>query len=437
MKIRPAVILWSFLLPASSPAGGPVWSDRPSGTKAVRACAFNGSNVRNLYAGALDPRGVVLDSMTDRVYFTDRMSGGNSGKIQSVPLTGGSAIEHLAGLNRPADLRLDSGNRTLYWCEEIAGTIRKAELPPGNGSLTPLTLFSGLATPYYLDFDPTRQKLFWGTSGNSLFSGPMAGGIPDLPLYSSGQNMRGVCVDAAAEMVYWVERDGPRAIRRRAISGGAIHDVYTGLDTPHGLVLDLTARKLYWVDTGTQNANGFNPRGVSRGEMEGSTAGAPEIVVPGTAAHQPWDIDLDLRVSTYGEWVSRYFRYDDTPGRTGKAEDPDADGQSNFAEYAFGTPPLSDIGSAARFSWFTQNDGVWPGLSFRRRTTASDLNYVVEFSLDGVGWLPEQQSPLLHKASAGSADPEGMSWSGVYFRPDGIMPEYVLFRVRVTDRPAG
>ncbi len=435
MKIRLSVLQGLLLLPLTASAGGPVWSDRPSGTKAVRACAFNGTSVRNLFAGAVDPRGVVLDTETDRVYYTDRMSGGSFGVINSVPLAGGSAQEHLAGLNRPADLRLDSAGRTLYWCEENAGTIRKAVLPAVVGPLAPLTLFTGVGAPYYLDVDVTRQKLFWGTSGNNLVAGPLTGGAPDAALYTASQNMRGVCVDAASGMIYWVERDGPRAIRRRAISGGPIQDLYTGLDTPHGLVLDLSARKLYWVDTGTQNAGGFNPRGVSRGEMEGSSAGAPEVVVPGTAANQPWDIDLDLRAATYQEWVSRYFRQDDLPGRTAKTADPDGDGQSNFAEYAFGTPPLSGTGTASGFSWFSgAGEERFPGISFRRRIAAADLVYLVEFSLNGVDWLSEAQGAWFSTASNAPADPEGMSWRGTLFNPEGGPPPGpVLFRVRVTE----
>lgn len=435
MTIRLTVLRGLCLLPLTASAGGPVWSDRSaSGTKAVRGCGWNGSNVRNLFAGAVDPRGVALDTETDRVYYADRMSGGSLGVINSVPLAGGNAQQHLSGLNRPADLRLDSAGRTLYWCEENGGTIRKALLPELGGPFSAQTVFSGLAAPYYLDVDTTGQKVFWGTSGNSLFSGPLTGGAADAALYTSGQNMRGVCVDAAAGMIYWVERDGPRSIRRRAISGGSVQDLYTGLDTPHGLVLDLSARKLYWVDTGTQNAGGFNPRGVSRGEMDGSTAGAAEVVVPGTAANQPWDIDLDLRVSTYQEWVSRYFRYDDPPSRTAKTADPDGDGQNNFAEYAFGTPPLSGVGTASRFSWFPEVGRVSPGISFRQRKTATDLEYVVEVSFDeGIGWLDEGQGAFLSRNPPGPEDPEGVSWAGTQFYPEGDLPKAAMLRVRVSE----
>ncbi len=419
--------------PLVSSAGGPLWSDRPAGTRAVRACDFRGNGVRDLFAGATDPRGVAVDAASDRVYFTDRMSGGSFGVLQSVPLAGGVAQAHVSGLNRPADLRLDWAGRTLYWCEENGGLIRKGALPEGLGVLVPQAVFSGLSSPYFLDFDATRQKLYWGTSGNSLFSGPLGGGIPDNALYTTGQNMRGVCVDAAAGVIYWVERDGPRAIRRQPLSGGAIQDVYTGLDTPHGLVLDLSARKIYWVDTGTQNASGFNARGVSRGEMAGLGAGAAEVVVAGTSANQPWDIDLDYRVATYQEWVSRYFRYDDPLTRTAKTADPDGDGQSNFAEYAFGTPPLLGAGTPAMLIWSTALGELKPGIRFALRKTAVDLRYMAEVSLDGLQWFNEAEGTFLNRQLPGPADAEGMAWTDSIFYPESELPDAAMLRVRVTE----
>ena len=147
--------------------------------------------------------------------------------------------------------------------------------------------------------------------------------------------MRGVCVDSGGGYFYWCERDGTHVIRRKAIQGGTVQYIYTALDTPHGLVLDLAARKMYWTDTGTNAAGGFNARGISRGDMDGATPA--EIVVAGTAANQPWDLDLDRRNTTYAEWAARFFRYDAT--NDARTDDPDFDGLKNVAEYALGSAP--------------------------------------------------------------------------------------------------
>ena len=397
-----------LLSPLLGSAGGLVWSDRPSGTKAIRAGNFDGSNVRNLYSSAGDPRGVIVDAAAERVYFCDRFSGSTSGEINSVPLAGGVREQHVTGLNRPADLRFDAAARTLYWCEENAGLIRSAPLPLAGGTLTPQTLFSGVPSPYYLDIDPAGAKLYWGSSASSLTSGPLAGGTPDAPLYNAGLNMRGVAVDAAAGMIYWTERDA-RVIRRRAIAGGPVEDLYTGLDTPHGLVLDLAARKLYWVDTGTGGVGGFNARGVSRGEMDGASAGAAEVIVPGAAINQPWDLDLDPRTGNYTEWVARFFRFDAPAANKLAAADPDGDGASNLAEYAFGTSPVL-ASSVPRIEWVKTlvDGGEYPGIRFLRRAQTGGLDYRIQMTLDFVTWFENDTIPTTTEVSVSVPDTEGM-----------------------------
>ncbi len=398
-----------LLLPLTCSAGGLAWSDRPSGTRAIRACSFDGSNVRNLYSAATDPRGVIIDSASERVYFCDRFtSTATSGEINSVPLAGGTRQQHATLLNRPADLRFDPGSRVLYWAEENGGLIRKASLPSAGGTLSPQNLFSGLANPYYLDFDLVASKLYWGTSGNLLQSGPITGGTRDPDVYSAGLNMRGVCVDSAAGLIYWVERDA-RVIRRRAISGGPILDLYTGLDTPHGLVLDLPARKLYWVDTGTGGVGGFNARGVSRGDLDGSSVGAAEIIVPGTASNQPWDLDLDPRTMTYSEWVGRFFRLDASPESKLSDADPDSDGISNFGEYAFGgAPQVASASPLARLVVVTTNATAYPAIQFPRRSGSSDLRFTVQVSADLQTWNDNSSGLFTVEVDLGPANLEGM-----------------------------
>ena len=204
--------LISLAFPAS--AGGLFWSDRFSGNQNIRACNFDGSNVRNIRSvGLSDPRGVVVDNAGGRIYFITR----SGGILQSVDFANANYVQHVTGLTAPADLRLDTANRVLYWCEETAGTIRKAALPPVPqipGTLLPQGVFSGLSAPYYLDLDVTGGRLYWGQNGASIFSGPIGGGTPDPAIYSSGSDNRGVCVDVPRGMLYWAER-GNRVVRRR------------------------------------------------------------------------------------------------------------------------------------------------------------------------------------------------------------------------------
>jgi len=323
-----------------------------------------------------------------------------------------SYVQHLTGLSNPADLRFDSANRVLYWCEESAGLIRKAALPPlpaVPGTLTAQAVFSGLSSPYYLDLDLTGNRLFWGQNGTSIFSGPLTGGTAEPAIYTSGSDNRGVCVDPTRGMLYWAER-GNRVIRRRAIAGGAVQDVYPGLDTPHGLVLDLPAGKMYWVDTGTNNVGGFNARGVSRGDLDGSTPA--EVIVAGAASNQPWDIDLDPRATSYPVWRSRFFRLDATAVVTAKSADPDLDGLTNVAEYALGTPPLrGNSGATVESVRVTEGGNEYPAVRFRRRAGATDLTYRVQLSDDLATWRDNSTPGGPHSVEVSVvAAEEGIEW---------------------------
>lgn len=276
--------------------------------------------------------------------------------------------------------------------------IRRVVLPAGGGAVLPanvVTLYSGLTSPYYLDYELAAGRLWWGTSASQIFRGPIGGGVPEQR-HSGGLNIRGVCVDSAGDYFYWCERDGTHAVKREVIPGGSVEFIYTGLDTPHGLVLDVLAGKMYWTDTGTNAIGGFNARGISRGDMNGATPA--EVVVAGTAANQPWDVDLDRRNTTYAEWAARFFRYD--AANNARGDDPDFDGLKNVAEYALGSGPLTPNGAPTEWMRVTDGGVGYPAIRFRRRTGTSDLTVLVQVSTDLAAWKDNTTGAFTTEVSA-------------------------------------
>ena len=407
-------LLTLFALPVLAHAGGIFWSDRPSAAKAIRGCNFDRSNVRNIAALATtrDPRGVVVDAANERLYYCDRVSStATSGEINYVAISGAGGVQPtLTTLNRPADLRFHPATRTAYWCEENGGLIRNVVLPSAGGAVplvNVVTIFSGLTSPYFLDLDLPNGRLWWGTNGSQILRGPITGGAVE-ERHAGGLNVRGVCVDAAGGYFYWCERDGAHVIRRKSLDGGTVQDIYTALDTPHGLVLDVVARKMYWADTGTNAVGGFNARGISRGDMDGATSA--EIVVAGTAANQPWDLDLDRRNSTYAEWAARFFRYGAMNNT--HTSDPDFDGLKNVAEYALGSAPLAPNGSPTEWVRVSDSGVDYPGIRFRRRAGTSDLTVRVQVSTDLATWNDNTLGPFTTETAA-VAQEDGMELATV------------------------
>jgi hypothetical protein len=372
-------------------AGGVYYSDRiGGGNSAIRAYDFGAVSAR-LVGAAGDPRGIVFDAVTGRVFYGDRSG---VAQLNSYLAIGGDPRVHLTGVTNIADLRPDRTARRLYWCQDVGGLIVSAPFPttaiPG---VTATTVFSGLTNPYFLDLNVAGGQLYWSQDGTGIFTGPLTGGVSQpAPLISTnGGGNRGICVDVDGGMIYWAQRAAIPGIYRRPIAGGAVQMVYgaaspnnVALNTPHGLILDLPARKFYWADTGTNGA-GFNGRGISRGDLDGPAA--LEVIVAGTASNQPWDLDLDPRTSTYAQWRVRFFRLDAAAAITDALADPDLDGASNLLEYALGSAPLENRSRATTEGLRVIDTGVeYPAIRFRRRTGTSDLTYLVQTATALPAW---------------------------------------------------
>ena len=209
----------------------------------------------------------------------------------------------------------------------------------------------------------------------------------------TGNNMtRGVRIDPREQMLYWVNRDDKKVHRcpLSAVAGGpiplthpAVQTLYTNLDTPHGLTLDIPARKIYWADTGTNPGEGNGGKAVCRGDFDGSTP--LEILASGT---EPWDVELDLRCTNYLQWTQRCFRRDATPGEIAPDADPDGDGLPNAVEYAFDLSP--GYADRSQLPAGVIATGPLPGdyhaVQYRRRTGTGDLQYEVQVSTNLNQW---------------------------------------------------
>jgi hypothetical protein len=395
-----ALLLSMLALPGISLAGGIYFSDRISGNSAVRAMDFGAASSR-LVGTASDPRGVVFDQVTSRVYCADR----GLQQLNWYPAGGGAAQTQLTSLPDVADLCLDRVNRVFYWCEESGGLIRKAPFSAsGNAGVVGQTVYSGLANPYYLDVDVAGDRLFWSQNGANLFAGPLVGGAVPAPFFSGGVNNRGIAYAPGAGMVYWIQRGTAPLVNsgvfRRLYPNGPVQTVYgqgqpSGTlvpDTPHGVVLDLPAGKIYWADTGTNSGAGFNERGVTRGDLDGS--GPPEAFFPGTPSNQPWDVELDRRTPDYTQWKARFFYLWESGPHMEPAGDYDGDGSTNLEEYGLGSGPTNPASMPTIESLRVNEGGVdYGAIRFIRRGGSTDFSHRVQVSTNLTTWADNLSAP--------------------------------------------
>lgn len=342
-------------------AGKIYFTDRADGL--VKRADLDGTNTETLIdLPGSNLRGVVVHRPGGKIYFCDN----EENTIYRANLDG-SNLEALVdtGLRFPADITIDPEAEKLYWCDRNNNRIERANLD-GTGRESVIET----SEPYFLDLDPAGGKIYWGHFLNGTINrANLADGSDQEILISDPTNVRQVKLDLAAGYLYWCDRDAvPARIQRRPIEGVSVEDLYLGLDTPHGMDLDIPAGKIYWVDTGTNNRDGSTgARSVCRGNMDGS--GPIEVLVEST---QPWDVVVDAEIVDYTDWRQRHL-----PAATeldGLRDDFDGDGIPNGVAYALGDhlPVFSSVPPAFEYSI---RNGV---------TDISDLR--IEVSTDLQNW---------------------------------------------------
>ena len=382
------------LAPVIALAGGIYWTDR--GASQLKRMNFDGSNLQTIVlSGAVTSpgsniRGIAIDNASGRIFWADngadrllRANLDGSGSVILHTITGGSSF--------PADVRLDFVNQHLYWCDQTRLRIQRSTLD--GAAVTDIITNAAASGPYFMDLDVPAGKIYWGDfSGGNIYRANLDGTGRET-LLTGNNSTRGVRVDPRERMLYWINRDDKKVHRcpLAAFEGGtiplthpAVQTLYQGLDTPHGLTLDVPARKIYWADTGTNPGTGTGGQSICRGDFDGSTP--LEILATGT---EPWDVDLDLRCANYSEWGQRCFRRDASVAQIDADADPDGDGIPNAVEYAFDLSPMY----ADPLKLTTLFVRVAAGVSddqqaviYLRRGGVSDLQYKVQVSTNLLQW---------------------------------------------------
>ncbi len=383
-----------ILMPAVVQAGGVYWTDR--GASQLKRMNFDGSNLQtNVLSGAITSpgsniRGLAVDNVNNRIFWADN----GADRLLRANLDGsGSVILHTipGGSSFPADVRLDLVNQQLYWCDQTRLRIQRSTFD--GTAVTDIITNAAASGPYFMDLDVPAGKIYWGDfSGGSIFRANLDGSQRET-LLTGNNNTRGVRLDPRERMLYWINRDDKKVHRcpLAAFEGGtiplthpAVQTLYTNLDTPHGLTLDIPARKIYWADTGTNPGNGTGGQSICRGDFDGITP--LEILATGT---EPWDVDLDLRCTNYVEWTQRCFRRDASPTQTAPDADPDGDGIPNAVEYAFDLSPMHSDGAKLP-TYFVRagavNQNEYQAIDYLRRDGAGDLHYAVQVSTNLTLW---------------------------------------------------
>lgn len=394
-------------------AGGIYWSNRGAGL--LERASYDGAGRSTVLSNAgTNVRGLALDLTNNLIYYADN----GADIIYKLNLNGTNRTTVLSlGSSFPADLRLHLAAGHLYFCDQQNARVRRINLDGSNAvNIVTDTTYQ----PYYLDLDLTAGKIYWGDfDGVSANTGNVfrmnLDGTERETIVTGNLETRAVCVDTSAQMLYWVNRNAGKIMRCplsalpvNAATSQSVQTLYSNLDTPHGMTLDIPAGRVYWVDTGTNGfPNTVGDQGVSRGDMDGS--GPHEVLA--SLGSEPWDIEVDPRCASYAEWKARFFVRN--PGNIADpGSDPDNDGILNVLECALGLHPnKGNLSGLPVITTHTESGITYPAIQFTRRTGMAGLSVLPQHSSDLEFWWDENSPtdgiPRLTNVSV-TPLPEGM-----------------------------
>jgi len=163
-----------------------------------------------------------------------------------------------------------------------------------------------------------------------------------------------------------------------------------------------------------EDANGLDKWNPNDAEAPGDSDSPPASV----AEH----------AGTFAEWRALLFPQDSRGLELFGQEDPDGDGIPNLFEYAFALDPhRADADSAMALPHMTVNSRG-PGIAFRQRTAARDLQYRLEASSNLILWVDD----------SGETERSGLDAGGqTHFqtKSSGENPAMRFFRIRVIRAP--
>ena len=234
----------------ASPSRG----DKTGGT--IKRADFDGTNVEELVSLSSVPRGIAIDTVRSRLYWTN-----SDWQIQSANLNG-------EGISTVIQLEADIIEETKIVCS--SGGFFFFFIPYGGGCRTKI-IHTNLTSPTDIAVNPADGRLYWTEFSGRIRRVNLDGTglgtlVPDIG------SPYGIIV--ASDKVYWAEEvdEGHGKIQRANLNGTKIETLATVQGLPTGISVDTAGGKVYWA-----NLLG----GIQRTDLNG---GEVEVVVSGITA---------------------------------------------------------------------------------------------------------------------------------------------------------